>query len=156
MRAKPSAAKGRYIQTITLTTTMGPGVHVDPTRTRDIVEELEEDSRPQPSLGFTDAPFAEDSWQPLARTGRSPAEAALRKADSLSVGPPLAGSSFPEEMTMHKTEKEQVVAELTERLRTSDTLIVADYRGLTIQRDRRAAHEAPRARRPASRSSRTR
>jgi large subunit ribosomal protein L10 len=32
---------------------------------------------------------------------------------------------------MHKTEKEQVVAELTEKLRATDTLIVADYRGLT-------------------------
>src|SRR5918999_3090839 len=32
---------------------------------------------------------------------------------------------------MLKSEKEQVVAELTERLRTADTLIVADYRGLT-------------------------
>ena len=32
---------------------------------------------------------------------------------------------------MHKSDKEQVVAELTERLRTSETLIVADYRGLT-------------------------
>jgi large subunit ribosomal protein L10 len=32
---------------------------------------------------------------------------------------------------MHKDEKERVVAELTERLRTSETLIVADYRGLT-------------------------
>jgi large subunit ribosomal protein L1 len=42
VRAKPSAAKGRYIRTITLTTTMGPGIHVDPTRTRDIVEEVEE------------------------------------------------------------------------------------------------------------------
>ena len=33
---------------------------------------------------------------------------------------------------MNKSEKEQVVAELAERLRTSDTLIVADYRGLTM------------------------
>ena len=33
---------------------------------------------------------------------------------------------------MHKEEKERVVAELTERLRTADTLIVADYRGLTM------------------------
>jgi large subunit ribosomal protein L10 len=32
---------------------------------------------------------------------------------------------------MNKTEKERVVAELTERLRTSETLLVADYRGLT-------------------------
>ncbi len=39
MRAKPSAAKGRYIRSITLATTMGPGVKVDPTRTRDILEE---------------------------------------------------------------------------------------------------------------------
>ena len=40
VRAKPSAAKGRYIQQITLTTTMGPGIHVDSTKTRDIAEEL--------------------------------------------------------------------------------------------------------------------
>jgi large subunit ribosomal protein L1 len=39
VRAKPSAAKGRYLRTITMTSTMGPGVKVDPTRTRDIVEE---------------------------------------------------------------------------------------------------------------------
>jgi large subunit ribosomal protein L10 len=31
-----------------------------------------------------------------------------------------------------KEDKEQVVAELTERLRTSETLLVADYRGLTM------------------------
>jgi large subunit ribosomal protein L1 len=43
VRAKPSAAKGRYIRSITLTTAMGPGVHVDPARTRDIVEELQEE-----------------------------------------------------------------------------------------------------------------
>jgi large subunit ribosomal protein L1 len=41
VRAKPSAAKGRYIRQITLTTTMGPGIHVDSTITRDIAEELE-------------------------------------------------------------------------------------------------------------------
>jgi large subunit ribosomal protein L1 len=35
VRAKPAAAKGRYLQTITLTSTMGPGVRVDPTRVRE-------------------------------------------------------------------------------------------------------------------------
>jgi large subunit ribosomal protein L1 len=39
VRAKPSAAKGRYLHSITLTSTMGPGVKVDPSRTRDIAEE---------------------------------------------------------------------------------------------------------------------
>jgi large subunit ribosomal protein L1 len=39
MRAKPAAAKGRYLRSITLTTTMGPGVRVDPSRTRNIVDE---------------------------------------------------------------------------------------------------------------------
>jgi large subunit ribosomal protein L1 len=34
VRAKPSAAKGRYIKSITLASTMGPGVKVDPSRTR--------------------------------------------------------------------------------------------------------------------------
>jgi large subunit ribosomal protein L1 len=42
VRAKPSAAKGRYIRQITLTSTMGPGIHVDPARIRGIVEELDE------------------------------------------------------------------------------------------------------------------
>jgi large subunit ribosomal protein L1 len=41
VRAKPAAAKGRYIRSITLTTSMGPGVKVDPARTRDVVAELE-------------------------------------------------------------------------------------------------------------------
>jgi large subunit ribosomal protein L1 len=39
IRAKPSSAKGRYIRTVTLSTTMSPGVKVDPSRTRDIIEE---------------------------------------------------------------------------------------------------------------------
>jgi large subunit ribosomal protein L1 len=42
VRAKPSAAKGRYIHQITLTTTMGPGLRVDPARVRGILEEQQE------------------------------------------------------------------------------------------------------------------
>ena len=39
VRAKPAAAKGRYIRQVTLATTMGPGIKIDPSRTRGIVEE---------------------------------------------------------------------------------------------------------------------
>jgi large subunit ribosomal protein L1 len=39
VRAKPAAAKGRYIRSVTLATTMSPGVKVDPTKTRDLLEQ---------------------------------------------------------------------------------------------------------------------
>jgi len=42
VRAKPAAAKGRYIRQITLASTMGPGIHVDPAKVRGIVDELDE------------------------------------------------------------------------------------------------------------------
>jgi len=41
LRVKPSAAKGRYLKKITFTTTMGPGVPVDPNRTRGMLVEDE-------------------------------------------------------------------------------------------------------------------
>jgi large subunit ribosomal protein L1 len=40
-RLKPAAAKGRYVRKATVTTTMGPGIQVDPSLTRDIADELE-------------------------------------------------------------------------------------------------------------------
>jgi len=45
-RAKPAAAKGKYLRKITMTTTMGPGIQVDPNRTRNLLEDGS-DTRPE-------------------------------------------------------------------------------------------------------------
>jgi large subunit ribosomal protein L1 len=37
-RAKPATSKGKYLKKVVMTTTMGPGIPVDPTRTRNLLE----------------------------------------------------------------------------------------------------------------------
>ena len=39
LRLKPSSAKGRYLKKATVTTTMGPGIQVDPNKTRHLLED---------------------------------------------------------------------------------------------------------------------
>jgi large subunit ribosomal protein L1 len=40
LRVKPAAAKGRYLRTIHVSTTMGPSIRIDPLRTRDLLEDV--------------------------------------------------------------------------------------------------------------------
>lgn len=40
LRMKPAAAKGRYLKKITLSTTTGPGIPVDPSRTRNLLADV--------------------------------------------------------------------------------------------------------------------
>ena len=40
VRAKPSGSKGRYLRSVTLSSTMGPGVRIDPARARERDEDL--------------------------------------------------------------------------------------------------------------------
>jgi len=39
LRVKPAASKGKYIKSINFSTTMGPGIPVDPSKTRNLLEE---------------------------------------------------------------------------------------------------------------------
>jgi large subunit ribosomal protein L1 len=39
LRAKPAAAKGRFLRSVTLSSTMGPGIRIDPNRVRDVAAE---------------------------------------------------------------------------------------------------------------------
>ncbi|WP_067130096.1 50S ribosomal protein L1 [Microtetraspora malaysiensis] len=41
LRLKPSAAKGRYLKKVTFTTSMGPGIPVDPNVTRSLTAEID-------------------------------------------------------------------------------------------------------------------
>jgi large subunit ribosomal protein L1 len=42
LRLKPSGSKGRYLRKVTVSTTMGPGIQVDPNRTRNVTADDEE------------------------------------------------------------------------------------------------------------------
>ena len=65
--------------------------------------------------------------------GRSPAEVGLETRDAFSVRARLrAGLVISGGNDMDRTDKQRVVDELTARLKDTDTLFVADYRGLTM------------------------
>lgn len=40
-RVKPSSAKGRYLKSVTMASTMGPGIKIDPQKSKDLAEEME-------------------------------------------------------------------------------------------------------------------
>ena len=41
IRARPAAAKGRFVRKVTLSSTMGPGVNIDPSKVEDLVKSLQ-------------------------------------------------------------------------------------------------------------------
>jgi large subunit ribosomal protein L1 len=47
VRQRPAAAKGRYLRSITVSTTMGPGIRIDPTKTHELLEDEEGELAPE-------------------------------------------------------------------------------------------------------------
>jgi large subunit ribosomal protein L1 len=76
IRAKPAAAKGRYLRTITLATSQSPGIRVDTTRTRDILEEAIPASEAADANGSDgDSAAAEPPAEPAVEPAVEPAAA---------------------------------------------------------------------------------
>ena len=105
VRAKPSAAKGRYLRSITLTSTMGPGVKVDPSRTRDIIEEAPAASRRR--LGASTTATRDPRPRPALRPGQEPA--------------------------MNREQKSAAIAEIASQIDESEAIFAVDYRGITVE-----------------------
>ena len=43
-RQRPASAKGRYVRTIAISTTMGPSIHIDPAKAKDLIADEDEDA----------------------------------------------------------------------------------------------------------------
>jgi large subunit ribosomal protein L1 len=66
IRSKPSSAKGRYIRKIAVSTTMGPGILVDPMRTRNLSQEGDQTEAQQAAFAAAPAPIKAAEPAPAA------------------------------------------------------------------------------------------
>jgi large subunit ribosomal protein L1 len=72
IRSKPSAAKGRYIRKIAVSTTMGPGILVDPQRTRNLSQEGDLTEAQQAAYAAAPVPTKTAEPEPVADAPAEP------------------------------------------------------------------------------------
>jgi large subunit ribosomal protein L1 len=87
LRSKPSAAKGRYIRKIAVSTTMGPGILVDPARTRNLTQDDESGDAPRAAEAAPAAAAAAVA-EPAAATDPAEPAAATEPAGPTELAEP--------------------------------------------------------------------
>ena len=174
VRAKPAAAKGRYILSITLTTTMGPGIRVDTAKIRRRRDhgrrrpassqrrrrgEAGEDASCRRGAAGGGGPprLPRDNFCPKTAGGASQKSGA-GGAEALAVEPACVRALFVPDAdnNMNKEQKAAVVEELTEELKDAEAIFAIDYRGISVPQaaelragPARRRHPLPRRQEPA-------
>ena len=97
-RAKPPSAKGRYFLSVTVSTTMGPGVHIDPVKARYIDEELAVHGLIRPPVGRAPTAVLRFPAQ-LAASGGTSTESDTPETSGAPPGAEAARSGRPDEAT---------------------------------------------------------
>jgi large subunit ribosomal protein L1 len=80
IRSKPSSAKGRYIRKIAVSTTMGPGIPVDPLRTRNLSQEGDLSEAQQ--AAYAAAPTPAKAAEPVAEPEPEVVDDAVESAET--------------------------------------------------------------------------
>ena len=149
IRAKPAAAKGRYILSITITATMGPGIRVDPGRTRrgEIMLGAGAASRRRARRGSlrrrrlrNRLDFRGRNSRPRPPAGprsRSPAQVSeSHPVVDRPLWPACARVFFAgrpiRDRRMDREQKTAVVEKLTEELKDAKAIFAVDYRGISV------------------------
>src|SRR3984893_8824170 len=125
LRAKPAAAKGRDLRSVSVASTMGPGVRVDPTRSRDLLE---------PAVYYSASPANRTAPQTSGldlRGNRAPPGRTRRLLTTGCLACCDAPSSREEPMA--RPEKVAVVEEVRTKLAAADAAVLTEYRGLTVK-----------------------